>query len=163
MAGDTKKCPFPFTAGHFLLIGILYNRYIDGTGALVALLDIKTEPLTFIQRSESGPLDCTVMNKYITALITFDKTESLFLIKPLHFTFCQNRTLLSQLFSASGHHNAENKKTTPVLDSTYQPAVVIPLGLQNMNTQLFPITPPFKIHYVFDTYRQFLVRNWAVA
>jgi hypothetical protein len=86
------------------------------------------------------------MNKYITALITFNKTESLFLIKPLHFTFCQNRTLLSQLFAASGHHSAENKKTTPALDSIYQPAVVIPLGLQNMNTQLFPITPPLKIH-----------------
>ena len=86
------------------------------------------------------------MNKDITALITFDKTEPLFLIKPLHFTFCQNRTLLSQLFSVSGHHNAENKKTTPALVSIYQPAVVIPLGLLSMNTQLFPITPPFKIH-----------------
>ena len=91
------------------------------------------------------------MNKYITALITFDKTEPLFLIKPLHFTFCQNRTLLSRLFSASGGHHAENKKTTPALDSICQPTVVIPLGLQNMDTQLFPITPPLKIHHVFLT------------
>jgi hypothetical protein len=66
------------------------------------------------------------MNEDITALITFDKTESLFLIKPLHFTFCQNRTLLSQLFSASGCHPAENKKTTPPLDSICQPAMVSP-------------------------------------
>jgi hypothetical protein len=91
------------------------------------------------------------MNKYITALITFDKTESLFLIKPLHFTFCQNRILLSQLFSASGVHHAENKKTTPALDSICQPTVVIPLELQNMDTQLFPITSPLKIHHVFLT------------
>ncbi|MDP2268753.1 MAG: hypothetical protein Q8K46_06245, partial [Deltaproteobacteria bacterium] len=66
--------------------------------------------------------------------------------KPLHFTFCQNHTLLSQLFSASGYHNAENKKTTPALDIIYQPAMVSPLGLQYMNTQLFPITSPCKIH-----------------
>jgi hypothetical protein len=43
------------------------------------------------------------------------------------------------------------QKTTPALDSIYQPTVVILLGLQNMNTQLFPITPSLKIHHVILT------------
>jgi hypothetical protein len=78
------------------------------------------------------------MNEDITALITFDKTESLLLIKPLHFTFCQNRTLLSQLFSASGCQHAENKKTTPELDSIYQSAMASPPRIAKYEHPTFP-------------------------
>ena len=42
------------------------------------------------------------------------------------------------MFSPSGQHFAENKKTTPALDGIHQPVVVIPFAMQNVNSQLLP-------------------------
>jgi hypothetical protein len=55
--------------------------------AFLALLNVKTHSLTFMQRLETLGLNGAVMNKHITTVIFFDETEALLLIKPLYFTF----------------------------------------------------------------------------
>ena len=93
-----KNTPWYMPAGIFLLYCYLNDLNVDGAWTFITLFDIKLDSLAFVQRPESGPLDGTVMNKNIAALVTLDETEPFFLIKPLYFTLCQSRFLLSQFF-----------------------------------------------------------------
>src|SRR3989304_9748546 len=71
-----------------------------------------------------------------------------------HFTLPSAKVTPSFLnVFKSGHHFAENKKTTPALDAIYQPVVVIPFTMQNVDSQLLPI-PPSKIHCACNSERK---------
>ena len=59
-------------------------------GSLVSLFDVETDALAFMQRPESRTLNRAVVDKYVSSLVTLDKTEPLFLIEPFHLAFCQN-------------------------------------------------------------------------
>ena len=142
----SKKMPRAYVTAseHFLLMGLLfrlllYNRYIDGAGTLISLFDIEANPLTFIKCPESGTLDRTIVDENVTAFVTLDKAKTLFLVEPLHFTFCQSHTLLSRNFSWLGLFAKKTKK--PLwLKFLLQPSGCF-LRLEKMctpNSSLFP-------------------------
>ena len=62
---------------------------------LVSLFDVETDALAFMQRTESCTLDRAVVDKYVSSLVTLDKTEPLFLVEPFYLAFCQNSFPLS--------------------------------------------------------------------
>lgn len=84
--------------GHLGMVTLLQNRYINSTGAFVALFYVKPDSLPLTQRAKPVTLNRAVMDEDISPFIVFNETEPLFLVKPLHFTFCQSPTLLSHVF-----------------------------------------------------------------
>ena len=65
----------------------LQGFYVFSRRAFLTILDIKAHALTFMERLETAGLDGAEMNENIAALIFFNKTETLLLIKPLHCSF----------------------------------------------------------------------------
>jgi hypothetical protein len=72
----------------------LNHGYIGCGRTLGALFDVKGNPVTFIERFESGGVDCRMMNEYIRTVFLLDKTKPLAVIKPLHDTICHANILL---------------------------------------------------------------------
>jgi len=79
-------------------MSLLHNHYVNSTGTLAALFYVEADALPLAQCAEPVSLNRTVMNKDVPPLIIFNKTEPLFLVKPLHFTLCQSPALLSHVF-----------------------------------------------------------------
>ncbi len=80
------------------MMSLLHNHYVNSTGTLAALFYVEADALPLAQCAEPVSLNRTVMNEDVPPLVIFNKTEPLFLVKPLHFTFCQSPTLLSHVF-----------------------------------------------------------------
>ena len=143
---------------HFLLMGLLfrllYNRYIDGAGTLISLFDIEANPLTFIKCPESGTLDRTIMDENVTAFVTLDKAKTLFLVEPLHFTFCQSHTLLSRNFSWLGPFAKKTKKPLwpkfllqPLVVTSFALKKCVHLTLPYSRLEIFPVPPKRNAMY----------------
>src|SRR5262249_39930866 len=57
--------------------------------ALFVGLDVKTDPLSFVQTLQSGLLYCGDMNEYVAAaVVRFDEAVASFAVKELHNTRC---------------------------------------------------------------------------
>jgi hypothetical protein len=59
-----------------------------------SLLDVKGNPVTFLQSFESCPVDAGMMHEYIRTILLFDKTITLAFIKPFYNTIGHCGTLL---------------------------------------------------------------------
>jgi hypothetical protein len=56
----------------------------------LALLDLKANALAFIQRPETTPENGAIVDKDVLAFVHANETIALFLVKPLHCTFCHD-------------------------------------------------------------------------
>src|SRR5690349_21275024 len=76
---------------------------VQGLWALVAVHQFKLDRVTFVQRLEAGAADASVMHEDILAPALLDKTESLFIVKPLH---------------SAGVHNSPSLRSRAGADAT---------------------------------------------
>ena len=53
-----------------------------------SLLDVKGDPIAFVERSEPGGVDRRMMNENIRPIFLLDKSKTLAVIEPLHNTTC---------------------------------------------------------------------------
>ena len=77
----------------------LQSGDVFGRRPSAALFNFEAHPLTFIQALETFHIDGRVVDEYIATIVLFNKTESLFVIKPLNNPFCHGDTPpLAQIF-----------------------------------------------------------------
>ncbi len=90
--------------------------YVHCGRSLFALLDVKANSLTLIQRLEAFALNGAEVDKYIPSFIILDEAKPFFLVKPLYFTFCQSVAPPFPRFVPAGPVPCNHKKTTPFQD-----------------------------------------------
>lgn len=113
---ENKKAPRAvIAAGCLKMIMLLRNRYVNSAGAFIALLYFKPDTLSLTKRSKAVALNGAVMNEGIPPRVILNKTEPLFLVKPLNFTFCQSFPLLSHVFPRWVFSLPKTKKPLPNL------------------------------------------------
>jgi len=57
----------------------------NGAGAFFAFLDLKLDPVTFVQDLETGADNSRMMDEEICSIIMRKKTETFFLIEPFDY------------------------------------------------------------------------------
>jgi len=68
----------------------LFRHHFYGLQTLLPLFDFKGNCLPIAQRLEPAGLDRAEVHENITVLSALDKTESLFVVEPLHFSLWHN-------------------------------------------------------------------------
>ena len=58
-----------------------------------SLFYVKGDPVSFVQRFETGCIDTRMMNKYIWTIFLLDEAIALAVIEPFYSSFCQNTYL----------------------------------------------------------------------
>lgn len=84
---------------------------INRAGALLALLNLKSNTLAFVKRLPARSHDGAEMDEYVAAFIIFDETKPLLIIKPFNSPLCQSRALLFFYFVIP--IDTETKKNHP--------------------------------------------------
>jgi len=79
----------PFFSEHLLNYGNIFCSW-----PFIPLLYIKCNSFAVFKRFKADRIDSCMMDKYIRAIFLFNKTISLFVIKPLYSSLCQNTHLL---------------------------------------------------------------------
>jgi hypothetical protein len=82
-----KKHPFKgvLFIGWVSLVGLAF--YPNSLKAFVALLDIKSDLVSFAQRAEATAINGCEVNKNVAMLLRLNKPKPLFVIEPLYSTF----------------------------------------------------------------------------
>jgi hypothetical protein len=95
MYENKKSAPNPASGAPFLIrIGSLNGRDVYRCRSLRSLLDVKGNPVTFLQSFEPRPIDAGVMDENIRTILLFDKTITLAFIEPFYYTIGHCGTLL---------------------------------------------------------------------
>ena len=76
----------------------LVHCYIDGSRAFLALLDVKGDTITLIQRFETNSIDAWMMFKHIRAIFLLDESKTFTGIKPLNNSAIHGYILLPKYF-----------------------------------------------------------------
>lgn len=66
--------------------------------AFFSLLNIECDLVPFSQSPKSFAVDSREMNEYICAILLFDKTKPLLIIKPFYCSVCQNTSPSKKIF-----------------------------------------------------------------
>ena len=98
--------------------------YVHCGRPLVALLNVKANPLTFIKCLEAFALNGTEMYKYIPAFIILNEAEPFFLVEPLYLAFCQSCNPPFIRFVQVGFASFRNAKNHPFSGPSPEPVVV---------------------------------------
>ena len=102
---------------------LLQWLYVHCGRSLFALLDVKANSLTLIQRLEAFALNGAEVDKYVPSFIILDEAKPFFLVEPLYFTFCQSVAPPFPRFFLAGPYPATTKKTTPFQEPAPEPVV----------------------------------------
>jgi hypothetical protein len=98
------------------MMALLQWLYVHCGRSLFALLNVKANSLTLIQRLKAFALNGAEVDKHIPSFIILDEAKPFFLVKPLYFTFCQSVAPPFPRFVPAGSVPCNHKKTTPFQD-----------------------------------------------
>jgi len=82
--------PFIILSNRFLVYSDIYRRR-----TFLSLLDVKSNPITFVKSFEPGRIDSGMMNKYIRSVFLFNETVAFTAVKPFYNAISHRDTLLS--------------------------------------------------------------------
>ena len=91
------------------MMALLQWLYVHCGRSLFALLNVKANSLTLIQRLKAFALNGAEVDKHIPSFIILDEAKP-FLAKPLYFSFCQSVAPPFLDLSQQGPYPATTKK-----------------------------------------------------
>ena len=114
----------PWRPGHsqFMML-LLQWLYVHCGRSLFALLNVKANSLTLIQRLEAFALNGAEVDKHVPSFIILDEAKPFFLVKPLYFTFCQSVAPPFPRFFPAAFRTLQPQKNHPFSGTSPEPVV----------------------------------------
>jgi len=83
----------------YQLIAILDDRDVLRRRPFLAFHNIESNPVTFIECLEPGPIDPGMVDEYVRPVSLFDEPVPFLLVEPFDCTFCQDKPPFVKKFS----------------------------------------------------------------